>query len=52
MRAGIAPKPHVRQEANGNFDKLGLCATLIISYAKAPLEALANSVGSDMMGDR
>jgi hypothetical protein len=38
------------RDVNGNFDKLGLGAALIISYAKAPLEAIANSVGSDMMG--
>jgi hypothetical protein len=42
--------PHIRRVGDRNSNKLGLGAALIISYAKAPLEAIANSVGSDMMG--
>jgi hypothetical protein len=41
--------PHVRRHANRNLDDPGLGTTSIITNAKTPWEAVANSVGSDIV---
>jgi hypothetical protein len=44
--------PHVRRHANRNLDDPSLGTTLLISNAKTPWEAVANSVGSDIVSER
>ena len=44
--------PHVRRTSNRNLDTPGFDTTVIITNAKTPWEAVANSVGSDIVNKR
>ena len=52
MPAWVFAGPHVRRDVNENLDDPGVGSALIVRKAKAPLKALAGSVGSDIVSRR